>query len=234
MVSAASSRHAPTDPPLVVMRLAAGAALIGGTAWTLKAGVVLVTNDEPPVAFALGLVLFPFALLGLWSLLGGAGKRAGQAGGVLAGVAAVCGVLALVVRAVGGEAVEPSEDEVTLLTPFIAGAGIGTVLALIALGVAVRRTRSLAPGFASLPLVMGLAVFPLLAVGGALESVSERLLEVPIVLLGLGWVGLGIALWNVKMARSLIPMTVDLSHDSSSASTWPGSRRFGNPDSRDP
>lgn len=29
-------------------------------------------------------------------------------------------------------------------------------------------------------------------------------------------------------------MTVDLSHDASSASTWPGSRRVGSPDSRDP
>lgn len=81
-------------------------------------------------------------------------------------------------------------------TPFITGAGAGTVLALLTLGVAVRRTRTLPPGFASLPLAMGLAVVPLLIVGGLLESVSERLIELPIALLGLGWIGLGIALWS--------------------------------------
>ncbi len=197
MSSGASPQRAPTDRRLVVARLAAIAALLGGTAWALKAGVILATGDEPPVAFALGLVLFPFALLGLWSLLGRtATKRAGKAGGILAVAAAVCGLLALLVRAVGGEGVEPSENEVTLLTPFIAGAGAGTVLALVALGVAVPRTRTLARRFASLPLAMGLAAVPLLIVGGVLESVSERLIELPIALLGLGWIGLGIALWN--------------------------------------
>lgn len=195
MSSGAPPQHA-TDRRLVVARLAAIAALLGGTAWALKAGVILATGDEPPVAFGLGLALFPFALLGLWWLLGRADTRAGKAGAVLAAVAAVCGVLALLVRAVGGEGVEPSEDEVTLLTPFITGAGAGTVLALLTLGVAVRRTRTLPPGFASLTLAMGLAVVPLLIVGGLLESVSERLIELPIALLGLGWIGLGIALWS--------------------------------------
>ena len=200
--SAASPQHAPTDRRLVVARLAAAAAALGGVAWTLKAGVVLATGDEPPGAFAVGLVLFPFALLGLWSLLGRAGERpAARVGGFLAAIAAACGVLALLVRAAGGEGVEPAEDEVTLLTPFITGAGAGTLLALVALGVAVRRTTALAPSYASLPLTMGLAIAPLLIVGGALESVSERLIELPVALLGLGWIGLGIALWNAPSQR---------------------------------
>lgn len=33
-------------------------------------------------------------------------------------------------------------------------------------------------------------------IGGALETVSERLLKLPIELLVLGWIGLGTALWN--------------------------------------
>lgn len=45
------------------------AAAVGGTAWTVKAAITLVTGDEPPAAFAIGLALFPFALLGLWSLV---------------------------------------------------------------------------------------------------------------------------------------------------------------------
>jgi hypothetical protein len=80
----------------------------------------------PAFAFAVGLVLFPFALLGLWWLLGQAGGKAGRVGGVVAAIAAGCGVLVVLVRAVGGEGVEPSEDDVTLLTPLITGAGVGT------------------------------------------------------------------------------------------------------------
>jgi hypothetical protein len=170
--------------------------VLGGLAWVLKAGVILVTGDEPAVAFAVGLVLFPSALLGLWWLLGQAGGKAGRVGGVVAAIAAGCGVLVVLVRAVGGEGVEPSEDDVTLLTPFITGAGVGTFVALLALGVAVRRTRTLAPVPAWLPLAMGIAAIPLLIVGGALESISERLIEVPIAVLGLAWIGLGIGLWN--------------------------------------
>lgn len=65
-----------------------------------------------------------------------------------------------------------------------------------------RRTRALAPGYASLPLAMGLGAVPLLIVGAALESVSERLIELPIALLGLSWTGLGIALWNAAEQRA--------------------------------
>ena len=124
------------------------------------------------------------------------GRQAGRVGGVVAAIAAGCGVLVVLVRAVGGEGVEPSEDDVTLLTPFITGASVGTFVALLALGVAVRRTRTLAPVPAWLPLAMGVAAIPLLIVGGALESISERLIEVPIAVLGLAWIGLGIGLWN--------------------------------------
>jgi len=196
-----SAESAPAIFGVTIGRWAAIAAGIGGCAWVFKAGVTLATGDEPPVAFTAGL-FFPFALLGLRSRMGPTGGRAARVGGALAALAAGCVVLALLVRLVGGQRVEPSEDEVTLLTPFITIAGLATVLALIVLGIAVRRTRALAPGYASLPLAMGISVVPLMAVGTALESISERLLEIPVALLGLGWIVLGIALWN-----SPAPMT---------------------------
>lgn len=201
-LSAASNEPARTDHRLLGRRCAAAAAVIGGSAWALKAGAVLAAGDEPPLAFAVGLVLFPFVLVGLRSVVGSAGKRAAHIGGVLAAIAALCAVLALLVRAVGGEGVEPSEDDVTLLTPLIVGASVGAFLALIALGIAVRRTRALAPRYASLPLAMGVGAVPLLIVGAALESVSERLIELPIALLGLCWIGLGIALWKAAHERA--------------------------------
>ncbi len=49
---------------------------------------------------------------------------------------------------------------------------------------------------------MGLSAMPPLLVGGVLATESERLLELPVALLGLGWVMLGIALWRAATARS--------------------------------
>ena len=172
------------------------AGALGGTAWTVKATVTLVTGDEPPAMFAIGFALFPFALLGLWSLVHKAEGRAPAVGGILASAAAVSVVLAVLVRAAGGAAVEPSDDEVTMLTPFIVIGGFGAFAALLALGLAARRARALAAPYISLPWAMGLAVIPLLIVGGALETVDERLLELPIVLIGLGWIALGTAIWS--------------------------------------
>lgn len=173
------------------------AAAVGGAAWTVKALVTLVTGDEPPAMFAIGFALFPFALLGLWSLVHEAEGRASVVGGILAAAAAVAVVLAVLVRAVGGAAVEPSDEEVTVLTPFIVVGSFGAFAALLALGLAARRAGALAAPFTSLPWAMGLGVIPLLIVGGALEAVSERLLELPIALLGLCWVALGAAMWSV-------------------------------------
>lgn len=181
---------------VLLRRCAAAAAVAGGVAWTIKAGVVLATGDEPPAAYAIGLILFPFALLGLWSSVRESDGRAAGVGGILAALAAVSAVLALGVRAVGGKGVEGGEDEVTLLTPFLLLAGFGTFAALIALGLAARRTSALPSGYASLPLAMGLGLIPLLMLGAALEGLNERLFELPIALLGLGWVAIGGALWK--------------------------------------
>lgn len=191
-----TAHRVPSVRRATLRRCAAMAAAIGGTAWTVKAVVTLVTGDEPPTAFAIGFALFPFALLGLWSLVRKVDGRAPTVGGAIAATAAVAVVLAALIRAVGGAGVEPSDDEVTVLTPFIAIGGFGALAALVVLGVVVRRSGALPAPYTSLPWAMGVAAIPLLMVGGALETVSERLLEPPIVLLGLGWIAIGAALWN--------------------------------------
>ncbi len=204
MPNASSSRRSP-QRSVLLRRCAAAAAAIAGTAWIFKAGLTLATGNEPPAAFAIGLALFPFALLGLWSLVRGVPGRSAPIGGVLAAAAAISVIVATLVRAIGGANVEPSEDEITALTPFIAVAGFGTFAALFALGLAVRGARALPARYASLPWVMGLATIPLLILGGALETVSARLLELPVALLGLAWVMLGVALWNASTTSPPLP-----------------------------
>ncbi len=194
---AMTAPRAPSGRWVALRRYAAIAAAIGGTAWTVKAVVTLVTGDEPPAAFAIGFAMFPFALVGLWSLVRKVDGRAPPIGGAIAATAAVSVVLAALIRAVGGAGVEPTEEEVTVLTPFMVLGGVGTFAALVVLGVVVRRSSALSAPYTSLPLAMGVAAIPLLILGGALETVSERLLELPIALLGLGWIALGAALWNV-------------------------------------
>jgi hypothetical protein len=51
---------------------------------------------------------------------------------------------------------------------------------------------------------MGLATIPLLMIGRALETVGARLLELPIALLGLGWIALAAALWNAVQQHAPI------------------------------
>lgn len=195
-MSQSSVPRAPSARRVALRRCAAVAGAVGGVAWTVKATVTLVTGDEPPDMFAIGFALFPFALLGLWSLVHTAEGRAPAVGGILASAAAVSVVMAALVRAVGGAAVEPSDDEVAMLTPFIVIGGFGAFAALLALGLAARRARALTAPYVSLPWTMGLAVIPLLIVGGALETVDERLLELPMALLGLGWIALDAAIWS--------------------------------------
>lgn len=157
MSGAMTAPHEPSGRRVMLRRYAAMAAVIGGTAWTVKAVVTLVSGDEPPAAFAVGFALFPFALLGLWSLVRTVDGRAPSIGGAIAATAAASVVLAALTRAVGGAGVEPTDDEVTVLTPFNAIGGFGTFAALIVLGYVVRRCSALSAPYTSLPWAMSVA-----------------------------------------------------------------------------
>ena len=90
--------------------------------------------------------------------------------------------------------------EVVLGVP-IATAALATVAGLVLLGRTARRTNAFPPPLHNLPLAMGVAT-PLLmtVVGGVLEAINERLLEVPLVVLAVGWIGLGAAISSQSSA----------------------------------
>jgi hypothetical protein len=100
------------------------------------------------------------------------------------------------------------EDPVTSLTPFISLAGLGPFVALVLLGIVTLRVKAMPGPWSALPLVMGVGAVPLMLVGGVLELVNERLLELPIVLLGFAWVLLGYSVWSGKDKATQQPARV--------------------------
>ena len=184
---------------LAVARWGAGAAVVAGSFWIVKAASILLTGDQPPLVFELAFVLFPVALIGLYAASGRRGGRLATCGLALAIIAGVSAVVTGLGALLGPDDWTPRGDTVTVLTPFIALAGLGTFVALLLLGLALRRTTALPARWRTLPLALAVSALPLMVIGGALAAVNERLLEVPLLLLGVGWIALGAVLAHVAM-----------------------------------
>jgi hypothetical protein len=175
---------------LVLIRWAGLATALGGLLWAAKGSAILLTGDQPEYLFELAPLFFALGLLALHARLEGGGGNAARLGGALAwsGLALVLASAALYL-ATGEEEGFPIGITIPL-------AALSILAALVLLGIAVRRTEALPGRWRSLPLAMGAGVIPLMIVGGILEMLDERLLEIPIVLVGLAWSALGYAVWR--------------------------------------
>ena len=122
----------------------------------------------------------------------------GRTGLLLAYAVLVSAIVVLVGSTLGPAGWVPNEESVTLLTPFIVLAGFGPFVGLVLLGIATLRVKAMPAPFSALPLLIGAGAVPLMLVGGTLELVDERLVELPIVLLGVAWVLLGYSVWSEK------------------------------------
>lgn len=156
-------------------RLGGVAAFLGGLAWTLKGIVILAGGDQPPLLFEAAPALFGLGLLSIAFGEMPQSRRRGSALG-LSAVAILAGLAALVSDLVGE----------------VAGAAlaISSVALLLGLLTVGRNGRWPAP----LVWCIGLAMVPALIVGGALSAIDERLLELPLVCLGVGWMAVGWAM----------------------------------------
>ena len=155
--------------------------------WAAKGLAILVSGDQPPLLFELPLVLFPIGLLGLHRRLTG-----WESGWVRYGGAAAWGALGAGV--ITGFAVVIAGDDApaVLVGSGIAVTALGTVIGLLLLGTAARAAQLFPGRWRSLALVLGLSTVPALTVvGGALEAIHERFLELPLVMIALGWIVLG-------------------------------------------
>jgi hypothetical protein len=63
-----------------LVRLGGLTAMVGGLLWVLKGGSILITGQQPPVAFEAAMPLFAVGLLRLHARLEGRGGPLGKAG----------------------------------------------------------------------------------------------------------------------------------------------------------
>lgn len=187
-----------TNHGRLIARFGAVAAALGGAAWIGKAGAILATGDQPPLLFEVAPLLFAIGLVGLRLLLGARPGRTGDVGGWVAVAALILSVLDLV-------ASSPASTSGSDFSPFTFVAFLCVLAALVLLGLSILRRPTLPQRARRLPLLLGILTFPLIAVGGALETMNERLLEVPLLLLGLAWMWLGLSMWQaVERAEAFI------------------------------
>ena len=173
-----------------LVRWSGGAAVVGGVFWVIKAGAIMITGDQPDYLFEFAPLFFAVGLIGLHGQLEGLGGIVARAGGALAYLSFVLSLLGAILYLSGS--LETSGES---FNPLVFGSFLSVIVSLILLGIVYRRSEESAMKWQSLPFILGVAAFPLMMVGGAvLEGINARLFEVPILVLGAGWMVLGAAL----------------------------------------
>jgi hypothetical protein len=190
----------------------ATAAALGGLLWAVKAGGLMTMGREPPHAFESALVLFPLASLGLYHRLPEPRPRSAVIGAGIAWIGVVAALGALAGLLFGPEGWVPTGDTVTVLTPFLTLSPLGAAISLLLVGLAVRRSGVLPRGWRLLPVVLAVGMYPGIGVSGALEHVAKRLFELPTLVVGCAWAGLGILMLR-SSRRSPSPAGPSLAAD---------------------
>jgi hypothetical protein len=156
-------------------RIGGVAALLGGLAWTLKGLVILAGGHQPPLLFEAAPALFGIGLLSIAYCVMVPSRRR-TAALCLAAAASIAGLAALVSDLVGDVAGE--------------ALAISSMALLFGLLMLARNRR----WPAHLAWWIGVAMVPALVVGGMLSEIDERLLEIPLVCLGIAWMTVGAAM----------------------------------------
>jgi hypothetical protein len=184
----------------VSLRAAGLAGILGGLFWIVKAAAILATGAQPPVLFEAAPLLFALVVIGSVQLLPEPRGRLAVAGAILASIGAIATLASLVVTR-GGTAASSEDD----FSPLIFVGFVATLIALLLVGIPIWRRRALRAPWHVVPVVVFASTLPLMVVGGVLESINERLLEIPILVLGLGWALVGFAVVSRRPESALIP-----------------------------
>ena len=165
-----------------LIRIGGVAGLAGGLAWVIKGVAILAADDQPPLTFGVALPLFGLSLVGVAHLALRQVRRTVVV--ALAWLAVAAGLVALM-----SELLDKGWDT------SIAASSLALLIGQLTL------TRS-GPAPAPLTFWIGVGTLPALAVGGALAEIDERLLEIPLVCVGLAWMRVG---WVTLRNRDLVP-----------------------------
>ena len=174
-------------------RVSGGAAAIGGFCWVLKSSLILLTGEQPLLLFEIAPAFFAIALVGLAARLNGQSRlaRAGVISAIAGGVAAFLNSVRELLMAATGMVLM----EIELIS---IAAGFGWLFGLLFVGIPIWQRQAFSGKWRLLPVLLAVFPFPMIILlsivgeGMGLEpAVGERLIEVPLLLLGLGWVALG-------------------------------------------
>jgi hypothetical protein len=168
----------------------AGAATLaaGGAAWMFKAGAILLTGSQPPLALELGqgLCALGVVLLGVWGGRRSALARAAAAAGALALAA---GVGASAYALLPGAVHSTGETFVFPYSPLVLIASVGGLVGMSLLGLELWRAPDVPRRWGAVAFAAGLAPLPA-AFAAAVH------IEWPILLIGAAWAFAALAHWQ--------------------------------------
>lgn len=170
-----------------VIRLGGLAALVGGAMWVVQGGVIMLGGPDPDL-FIPAQFFFALGLLGLHARLAGRGGLPGRVRGFLAYAAVALSAVNTpysLFFAQGGP-----QTPFPFNATYFAGS-LAIFVGLTLLGIVTVRAGILPPRWRILPLAIGLSALLPVWVLALIH------LELPVVLLGLGWMLLGYVLWSV-------------------------------------
>ncbi len=177
------------DHPNALPLIGAGAAVVAGACLAVKSAVILATGWQPPVLFEVAIpAMAVAAVLLAWTTAGGTSIKSARALGV---VATIAGIVAVATEVAGSP-----------LGPAIALSTLATLATLLIVGLRSRPGSRL--GFDSARQVaLGIVIAMVLTVvvGGLLSALNERLLEVPLLGVGVLWLWFARVTWTSRLPR---------------------------------
>lgn len=160
------------------------AAIVGGGLWAVKSLAILTTGNQPDYLFELAPTALATVVLGLalvW-YRAQAGSRLAVGLGVLALVAASAASLSYLVQG----------DDEGLFGPALMIAILSMIVLLFWVGRPLWRMQTDAP-WRAVPYLLAWAFVVAIPLGGLLSTLNERLLEIPLPAISVGWIWLGVA-----------------------------------------
>jgi hypothetical protein len=186
-----------------IQRWSGWSAAIGGLLMFSKGAVILLTGVQSRYIFEIAPLFLALGLWGLYLCLPEAKRtRLAQVGLGLAMATAVAAPIHLAAELFAPHLI-PQEDTVTILTPFVVLSGMGALVSALLLGIVTWRTKAISPAWLPVAIPIGFVGLMIVAIvleevvgatataASSVQAVTDRFIEIPVVIIGLAWLWLG-------------------------------------------